>query len=42
MAKYITYDELMKLAMRHYNEGGDAQELLDIYNDDTIMEEEEA
>lgn len=24
MAKYITYDELMKLAMRHYNEGGDA------------------
>ena len=24
MTKYLTYDELMALALKHYNEGGDS------------------
>ena len=24
MSKYLTYDELMELALAHYNEGGDS------------------
>ena len=33
-SKYVTFDELMKLAMQHYNEGGDG--IVECWDEDTF------